>query len=727
MKNCIWISPKGSGVSHSRIYYFKKSFELDKIGEGVVEISAQSRYRLYINGNFCAFGPCKGTREQVYFDTVNVTEYLKEGKNDIFVEVAQLVGRDSDGGIVPADGVIRTGICALCFELTCGDTVIKADESWLCGQNKSVEMLSGIHAGSASFLEYIDAQKAEVEYENAIKRCDVHNNENDHFWWGGTSNLFLSKRPIPMLKMTEIPISYDGEYYDASYLTFGFPFFTIKGKGKVRIEYFECFGTVNPNTKADRTDRSLGYDDFFVDTVEIDGEMKYSPFWFRCFRFIKVKAQGDVTVTLDRFLEVNYPMPIRTDYDFGRDDDNKLWEISVRTLQRCMHETYEDCPYYEQLQYCMDTSTQMVFNYQLCDDDALARKAMDDFAAAQMANGLMPSRYPCVYDQHIPSFQFYFIFMVYQHYIRFGDLSLVRKHLRAIDGVVEWFTALIDEDGMVGQSKYWNFVDWAKPWVYDQERGCEGGVPLGVYEGNIGLYNPMMAYFLQVGAKLNELCGRRDVAREYIKTANLLIKSTKKYFYDKKTKLFADDVNHIYYSQHMQTWCVLAGVVRGDQAKEIMTLSRNLEAKSTYAFAFFYFRALESCGLYEYTEDMMDSYRNLLKLNCTTVPETPENTRSECHAWGAIAIYEFSATVLGVRTENVAERSISVKPYIKNRDYAKGTVSTIAGDVYVSWKKDNNLFTIEIRSEKDCEKIVYLPDGSVTEIKDKYAVLTCNI
>ena len=50
MKNCIWISPKGSGVSHSRIYYFKKSFELDKIGEGVVEISAQSRYRLYING-----------------------------------------------------------------------------------------------------------------------------------------------------------------------------------------------------------------------------------------------------------------------------------------------------------------------------------------------------------------------------------------------------------------------------------------------------------------------------------------------------------------------------------------------------------------------------------------------------------------------------------------------------------------------------------------------------
>ena len=128
MKNCIWISPKGSGVSHNRLYYFKKTFNLDKIDEGVVEISAQSRYKLYINGVFCAFGPCKGTREQVYFDTVNVKDYLKVGENEILVKVIQLYGRDSDGGIIPADGVLRTGICALCLELTCGDTVIKADE-----------------------------------------------------------------------------------------------------------------------------------------------------------------------------------------------------------------------------------------------------------------------------------------------------------------------------------------------------------------------------------------------------------------------------------------------------------------------------------------------------------------------------------------------------------------------------------------------------------------------
>jgi len=420
-------------------------------------------------------------------------------------------------------------------------------------------------------------------------------------------------------------------------------------------------------------------------------------------------------------------MTIRNSYDFGNDEDNKLWDISVRTLQRCMHETYEDCPFYEQLQYAMDTSIQMLFNYQLTDDDRLARKAMDDFADAQLANGLMPSRTPCVTDQHIPSFQFYFIFMVYEHYIRFGDLSLVRKYLRAIDGIIEWFKALINEDGVIGQSKYWNFIDWAKPWVYDKKRGCEGGVPLGVNEGVIGIYNPMMAYFLQCAAKLNSMCGRNDVANEYLTLADTLLENTNKYFWDDKKGLYADDVNHIYYSQHMQTWCVLSGCAKNKRARQIMKNSLDLDAKATFAFAYFYFRALEICDMYDKTSTMMQMYRDLLKLNCTTIPETPTESRSDCHAWGALAIYEFSAKILGVRTENVTENSVSINPYIVGRDHACGTVSTIGGDVYVSWRKERNIFYISVVSKREIEKVIYLPNGKVVRMNNQAINITCDL
>ena len=157
-----------------------------------------------------------------------------------------------------------------------------------------------------------------------------------------------------------------------------------------------------------------------------------------------------------------------------------------------------------------------------------------------------------------------------------------------------------------------------------------------------------------------------------------------------------------------------------------MKNSLDLEAKATYAFAYFYFRALESVGLYDKTKTMMDSYRSLLKLNCTTVPETPTKSRSDCHAWGAIAIYEFSATVLGVRTENVSERSVSVKPYIKGRNYARGTVSTIGGDITVEWKKENGKFIISVTSANEgVKKVIKMPNGTEYTTKKKVAVYKC--
>ena len=77
MKDARWITHKSAGASDNATYYFKKSFTLDAVCDALFEISAQARYKLYINGSFVACGPCKGTREKTYFDTVNVTEFSR--------------------------------------------------------------------------------------------------------------------------------------------------------------------------------------------------------------------------------------------------------------------------------------------------------------------------------------------------------------------------------------------------------------------------------------------------------------------------------------------------------------------------------------------------------------------------------------------------------------------------------------------------------------------------
>ena len=67
MKECAWITSPIAVGSENQLYYFKKDFELNVVKDTVVEISAQARYKLYINGALAGFGPCKGTREKTFF------------------------------------------------------------------------------------------------------------------------------------------------------------------------------------------------------------------------------------------------------------------------------------------------------------------------------------------------------------------------------------------------------------------------------------------------------------------------------------------------------------------------------------------------------------------------------------------------------------------------------------------------------------------------------------
>mgnify|MGYP004524763561 FL=1 len=69
--------------------------------------------------------------------------------------------------------------------------------------------------------------------------------------------------------------------------------------------------------------------------------------------------------------ETGYPLSLSGSYDFYDKTDNKLWDISVRTLKNCMTDTFNDCPYYEQLQYAMDTYLQIIYAAQITNDDRL--------------------------------------------------------------------------------------------------------------------------------------------------------------------------------------------------------------------------------------------------------------------------------------------------------------------------------------------------------------------
>jgi alpha-L-rhamnosidase len=83
-----WIMhPKVSPQEHS-VIIFRKTFELaEKPGSFIVNLSADNHYRLFVNGKYILRGPARGDLSHWFYETADISGYLKAGKNTIAAEV----------------------------------------------------------------------------------------------------------------------------------------------------------------------------------------------------------------------------------------------------------------------------------------------------------------------------------------------------------------------------------------------------------------------------------------------------------------------------------------------------------------------------------------------------------------------------------------------------------------------------------------------------------------
>lgn len=72
-----------------RYFLFRKAFQWTSQagGELPVHVSADSRYRLFVNGQRVSFGPCKSYVERWHYETIDILPYLVEGENVISARV----------------------------------------------------------------------------------------------------------------------------------------------------------------------------------------------------------------------------------------------------------------------------------------------------------------------------------------------------------------------------------------------------------------------------------------------------------------------------------------------------------------------------------------------------------------------------------------------------------------------------------------------------------------
>lgn len=452
---------------------------------------------------------------------------------------------------------------------------------------------------------------------------------------------------------------------------------------KVEILCSECYESsmeaFTRRTKGDRTDFENGVLYGMTDTYTLrKGSNYYSPFWFRTFRYIRLTinttgSNAPLSMNAFTYRATRYPLEVKTTIQTSDNLTRKLWDISINTLRNCMHETYEDCPFYEQNQFAMDTRSMILFTYLLSRDDRLARKAMQEFYATRREDGLIETHTPCPgRNTNIPTFSLFWVLMVWDHMVHFGDELLVRNYIGAIDDALNYFHQRLNPDtGLVGRfdQDTWAFVDWADGWA-TPSRGFWGlAVPPAYYKTGSATYHSLVyAYVLPKASELCRFLGRHDTSREYVGRRDKLIETVKTHCFDVKTGLFLDGPgSEVEVSQHCQVFAVLAGCVSGEEAKVLLRRSilQREEyglVKASFALGFYIFRAVSLAGVYEDCwATLIQPWEKMIADNLTTWAESESMMRSDCHGWSATPVWEIGTEILGVkvRSQEYVDRVLS--------------------------------------------------------------------
>lgn len=740
-----------------QIVYFRKVLEFNQITDHfIVKLSADSRYKFYVNNKLVEVGPSKGDDQVWYYDEKDISSFLQKGKNVLAAAVLRYPREHRKGN----HGIWRTEtpgfyLNGSYIDDTGKERTIIADNTWHCMRETELQIVSeSPYFAPLQILEktsgnpkifgwksqaYDDADWEEaraittfeisraVSPGNLIPRNIPYMNQIDRQFEGISSirksdktqkdwnNMLQGKHSIDIP-----PNSNEIVEVDAGELTTGYLHLEMYGgKGtsiKILTSESYAYPSDNPNPymtfpkKGNRTDSSGGTLYGFTDEYTAGGfgskeePEVYEPFWFRTFRFVRleIKTQNEgFTVKQFDYRETGYPLEIKTRVSTSDSSLEKVWDISARTLRRCMHETYEDCPFYEQLQYAMDSRSQILYTYMISADDRLARKCMDDFKRSQRYDGLLNASYPTTGPNVIPGFSIYYIMMLYDHMMYFGDKELIKYHLPTIDRILNYFDTHLNEQDLVGktgglnmQDRFWSFIDWTAEW------DATTGVPKAILNGPITMESFLYVMGLQYAAKLSTYVGRTELGNEYLGRAAKVQEAINK-FCRGANGLYQDGPGIEDYSQHCQVFAILTETVMKEEGVSLLNkvLDDNSYTQCSVAMAFYLFRALEKVGLYERTKDLWDTWRKMVENNLTTCVEDPVNARSDCHAWGSLILYEIPAVVLGVTPVEPGFSKVEISPTAGYFEWAEGEVVTPRGTLKIAWNKNTETGEIDLNYE----------------------------
>ncbi len=700
-----WITHPTASTLDYNVFLYRRNFDLPSVPKSfVIHVSADNRYRLFVNEKLVSSGPARGDINHWRYETVDIAPFLHAGKNVLAAEVvnfgefrhaAQMsfqtafilqgqkgaqpdintgahtpwkitVNRaydfipfvsDSVGGYYaagPGDKLDAN------FYPTGWQSVDFDDSSWEKARAATVEFAvgRGFLFGSTWYLVPRRIPPMQEKKERFATYIPTHSTLNPMTMIAGKGAL-----TIPAHQKATILL-------DNRTHTIGYPELIVsKGKdAKIKITYAEALFFKKSKTRTAHGGWEKGNRNVFEDK-EIRGvydiliasgsqRFKFKPLAMRTYRFVQLDIQTqDEPLVIDDFYGVFTGYPFEEVAGFQSDDPHlgEIWDAAWRTIKNSATEIFID-PYYEQLQYVGDARIESMVSIYTTGDDKLMRKAIQSFDASRLPCGLTQSRFPSYIVQVIPTYSLLWVDMIHDYYLYRDDPAFLAQFLPGMEGVLAWFERKTDKTGMLANLDWWNFTDWTK--------GFQNGIPPGADDGHSANVSMQYIYALRNAAEVFAYFGHDEEANHYRKLADDMQKAVFDSCFDPKRGLIAERPEKDVFSQHTNIFAILNGSFRGEKAQEVMRkilTDKDLIQASIY-FRFYLFAALEKTGLGNRYLSMLTPWTNMLNDGMTTFGETDKHPRSDCHAWSSSPCFNFLHTVAGIRPAKAGFGEVTIAP-----------------------------------------------------------------
>lgn len=557
-----------------------------------------------------------------------------------------------------------------------------------------------IATGSISFFEYIIEDDAE---RKAIKK------ENDRAEESNKWKLLLKGDmvTIPPNKFVRLIIDLENYYcaYPEVIVSDGKDSIISISWAEALYEEEEKFKVLNDgrgnNVKKNRNDIYGKIFSGVGDKFKLNGgnHCKYETLWWRAGRYIEIIIKTEkqtVTINNLNFYETRYPLELESSFNCNDERINKLIPILFRSLQQCAHETYMDCPYWEQLMYIGDTRLQALTAYVSSSDDLLQRKALKIiYAGKSISSGLINDAYPQEGGKVIPSFCLWWIGMVYDFALWREDKQFINSLMSGVREIIDVCIKNMSKGGLIKNPQGWNFIDWA---VDKKQQWSYGVPPDGGAEVN-SIFNFQMVYTLNLAAELEQYIGEPEMAKRAKRLADELKEKIVAAFWSEEKGLFSDDLKHKCFSEHGQCMAVLSKAIDERMKKKILQSLLKVKdiAHTSIYFKHYLFETYEELNLEDRFYEDLEEWFKLEVLGLKTTPEIfSEQSRSDCHGWGAHPLYHFFTYILGIRPKEMGFKSVIISPHLGDLKEVSGTMNHNAGKIAVEYRVYDDIVKAKI-------------------------------